>query len=209
MAEDKSVIDSSLNTWHITDPKLINQYEAARSNFFVFTVAPDQLTNLIHPDFDTGSGEAGKDDKFDPNQASDYLRLNVMKASVPSFTIEAKEYRRGNDVVKWAGVPTFREGSIVVDDVVGLHVKDMLYAWLYLAYDPHTRKGGRMKDYKKTATLMEYTQDYKLVRYWTLDGCFITGIDEVEFDRENTDKRQMTVAISYDRAMMYPNRDAI
>lgn len=204
----KEVVDKSLNTWHIADEKNISQYEAARNSFFVFQVAPDQLTNLIQPDFDTSSGEAGASDKFDPSKASEYLRLNVVKASVPNFTIEVKEYRRGNDVVKWAGVPTFKEGSITVDDVVGLHVKDILYSWLYLVYDPHTRKGGRMSEYKKTATLLEYTQDYKLIRYWTLDGCFITGIDEAPFDRESDDKRQMTVAISYDRAEMYPQRDA-
>jgi hypothetical protein len=134
--------------------------------------------------------------------ASDALRLNVLKSSVPNFTIETHEYRRGNDVVKFAGVPTFKDGSITVDDVVGLRTKDMLYAWQYLAYNPITRKGGRMKDYKKTCTLIEYTQDYEQIRYWTLYGCFVTGIDEGEFDRENDGKRQMTVAISYDRAIM-------
>ena len=35
------IVDQSLNTTHITSN--INQYEAARSNFFVFQVAPDQF----------------------------------------------------------------------------------------------------------------------------------------------------------------------
>ena len=200
-------MDQSLNTTHISSN--LSQYEHARSSFFVFQVAPEELTNLIYPDFDTSAGEPGDADKYNGQQASDYLRLNVVKASVPNFTVETHTYRRGNDVVKSASVPTFKDGSITVDDVVGLHVKDMLYAWLYLAYDPHTRKGGRMKDYKKTCTLLEYTQDYQLIRYWVLDGCFITGIDESEFDRENDEVRKLTVAISYDRAMMYPQHDAI
>ena len=200
-------MDQSLNTTHITGK--LNQYEAARSSFFVFQIAPDQLTNLKHPDFDTSSGEAGETDLYNGQEMSDYIRLNVMKASVPNFTVATHEYRRGNDVVKFAGIPTFADGSITVDDVVGLHVKDMLYSWLYLAYDPHTRKGGRMADYKKTCTLLEYTQDYKLIRYWTLDGCFVTGIEEGEFDRENDEKRQLQVAISFDRAMMYPNHETI
>jgi hypothetical protein len=203
------IIDQSLNTTHITGN--LNQYEAARSNFFVFQVAPDQLNNLVHPDFDTSAGEPADSDKYNGQIVSDYLRLNVVKASVPNFKISnVITYRRGNDVVKMAGVPEFEDGSITVDDVVGLHVKDMLYSWLYLAYDPHTRKGGRMVDYKKTATLLEYTQDYKLIRYWILDGCFVTGIDEGEFDREGgDDKRQLTVAISFDRAMMYTDNSAI
>ena len=92
--------------------------------------------------------------------------------------------------------------GIVVDDVVGLRTKDMLYAWQYLAYNPITRKGGRMKDYKKTCTLIEYTQDYEQIRRWTLDGCFVTGIDEADFDRENDGKRQISVEFVFDRATM-------
>jgi hypothetical protein len=58
-----------------------------------------------------------------------------------------------------------------------------------------------MIDYKKTCTLYEYTQDYKLIRKWTLEGCFIKGLTEGEFDRESTDgKRKITAEIVYDRA---------
>ena len=194
--------DQSLNTLHISEN--LAAYEAARNSFFVFYVDPTQLTNLYSPDFDPDSGEAKVEDgtRFDGQMASDALRLNVVKSSVPNFTVETHEYRRGNAVVKFAGVPTFKDGSITVDDVVGLRTKDMLYAWQYLAYNPITRKGGRMKDYKKTCTLIEYTQDYEQIRYWTLYGCFVTGIDEGDFDRESDGKRQMTVSISYDRAIM-------
>lgn len=213
MPNFESTWDKSLNVAHISND--YEHYEAARNSFFVFVVDPSELTNLKHPDFDASGMAEGQtieeldlNDRFDGQQASDYIRLNVLKASVPNFTVEVKEYRRGNDVVKFAGVPTFAEGSITVDDVVGLHVKDMLYAWLYLAYDPITRMGGRMKDYKKTCTLVEYTQDYKQIRKWTLEGCFITGITEGEFDRESDDKRQLQVAIAYDRAIMEPEYDA-
>jgi hypothetical protein len=201
--------DQSLNTLHISEN--LAAYEAARNSFFVFYVDPTQLTNLYSPDFDPDSGEAKVEDgtRFDGQMASDALRLNVVKSSVPNFTIETHEYRRGNDVVKFAGVPTFKDGSITVDDVVGLRTKDMLYAWQYLAYNPITRKGGRMKDYKKTCTLIEYTQDYEQIRYWTLYGCFVTGIDEGDFDRESDGKRQMTVAISYDRATMHIDEKTI
>lgn len=190
----------NMNTTHITEN--ISQYEAARSSFFVFTV---HLGNdrLLHPEATPGS--ESDSDYF--KNAEDYIRLNVVKASVPTFTVETHTYRRGNDVVKFAGVPTWPEGSITVDDVVGLHVKDMLYAWLYKAYNPNTRAGGHMANYKKTCELMEYTQDYQLVRTWTLEGCFITGISEAPFDRENDDKRQLEVAISYDRAIMNPNQE--
>jgi hypothetical protein len=194
--------DQSLNTTHISAH--FEDYEAARNSFFVFLIDPNELSNLYSPNFDPDSGEASIDDytRFDGSKASEALRLNVVKASVPNFTIEPLTYRRGNDVIKFAGVPTYKDGTVTVDDVVGMEVKDILYSWQYLAYNPHTRKGGRMKDYKKTCTLIEYTQDYEQIRSWTLYGCFITGIDEGEFDRENDGKRQLTVNISYDRAIM-------
>ena len=207
MANNKTSWDQSLNTTHISDYS--TYYEAARNSFFVFYVDPSELTNLYSPDVDpdgTNPGnskndiEAGK--LFDGGVASEALRLNVTKASVPNFTISTHSYRRGNDVVKFAGVPEFKDGSITVDDVVGMRTKDILYAWQYLAYNPHTRKGGRMKDYKKTCTLIEYTQDYEQIRYWTLYGCFVTAVEDGDFDRENDGKRQLTAQISYDRAIM-------
>ena len=194
--------DLSLNTVHISNH--LRNYEAARTGFFSFIVAPDQLTNLYRPDFDPDSGEATENDGtlYNGSLASDYLRLNVVKANVPTHTLDTADYRRGNDIVHYASVPTWSDGSITVDDVVGLETKNLLYAWFYLAYNPHTRKGGRMVDYKKTCTLIEYTQDHKAIRRWTLEGCFITGIDEDAFDKENDGKRQLTVSIKYDRAIM-------
>ena len=61
-----------------------------------------------------------------------------------------------------------------------------------------------MKDYKKSCTLIEYTQDLQKIRSWTLEGCWVKNIEEGEFDKENDDKRQMTISIRYDRAIMDP-----
>ena len=134
--------------------------------------------------------------------AAEILRLNVTKTSVPQFSVETAEYRRGNDVVKFATVPTWESGTLEVDDIVGVNTKDILISWLYLAYNPHTRMGGRMKDYKKTAILQEYTQDYELVREWEIQGIFIKKVTDSEFDRENDSKRKVSVEFEYDRALL-------
>jgi hypothetical protein len=147
-----------LNTTHISN-NLAN-YEAARNAFFTLIV--DDIDNLIKPDFTGEAAAATESDRWKNGQK--VLSLNVVKAPVPHFGVETLTYRRGNDVVHFAGVPTWEGGSFTVDDVVGLRTKDLLMSWLYLAYNPHTRKGGRMVDYKKTATLCEYTQDYELIR---------------------------------------------
>ncbi len=187
---------NSLDAQHIST-NLAN-YEAARSGFFSLIV--DDLDNIIKATYTGDHAAAPASDKI--AKAQEALKLNVLTTSVPHFKLNVLEYKRGNEVVKFAGTPTFDAGSVKVDDVVGIDTKAILMAWQGLAYNVHTRKGGRMKDYKKNCTLIEYTQDYEQVRSWTLYGCWISGLDEDGFDRENDGKRAITATIEYDRAVM-------
>ena len=174
----------------------LSSYEAARGGFFILVV--DGLDDLLKPDYKGEAENAEDSDRI--KKAQETLKLSVTKCPVPHFEIATNEYRRGNDVVKFAGVPTWNGGTITVADYVGLDTKSLLMSWLYKAYNPHTRKGGRMKDYKKTATLCEYTQDYELIRTWTIEGMFITKITEDDFDKENDGPRKLNVEFVFDRA---------
>ena len=188
-------MSNSLSAQHIST-NLAN-YEAARTGFFSLIV--DDIDNIIKASYSGANAqEAAAGDKI--ARAQEILKLNVVKAPVPHFELSKQTYRRGNDEVHFAGVPTFNSGSIVVDDVVGMDTKAILMAWQGLAYNVHTRKGGRMKDYKKNATLIEYTQDFEQIRSWTLHGCWVQNITEGDFDKESDGKRQVTAAIVYDRA---------
>ena len=194
------------NTVHIAGG--YEAFESARSGFFTLLIDSSELANLPKPTF-TSTDLAKVPTGNELYNAEDYqevLKLAVVKCDVPTYEVTTFEYRRGNDVVRFAGTPTFKSGSLTVDDYIGIDTKSMLYAWLRLAYDPFTRKGGRMKDYKKKCTLVEYTQDYQVVRQWELEGCFITSIGEDSFNRESDGKRQMTVDFSYDRAIMKIDR---
>lgn len=191
-----AIKDQSLSTWHINDH--LADYEIARSGFFTLIV--NDIDNIVKATY-SGESTDGAADTDKIANAQDYLRLNVLSTKVPHFTVATHEIRRGNEVVKFAGIPTFDEGEIVVDDVVGLDTKAILMAWQNLTYNIHTRKGGRMKDYKKKCTLVEYTQDYEPIRQWTLYGCFPTGLSEDNFDRANDGPRKITMPISYDRAV--------
>ena len=179
-------------------------YEAARTGFFSFIV--NDIDGIIRASY---SGDRSKEltaaDKI--ANAQQYLKLNVVKADVPHFSLEPLSYKRGNDTIKFAGTPTWEAGSLVVDDVVGIDTKSILMAWQALAYDVYSRRGGRMKDYKKDCTLVEYTQDFEEVRSWKLYGCWISDLSEDAFDKENDGKRQITATVQYDRAeMIMPQR---
>ena len=192
--------DRSLNVTHISSNYA--NYEAARSAFFVLTVPETQFDNLLRPDYTGDPNAAEESDHLVAATAAESLRLNVTRTSVPQFTLETGEYRRGNDTVKFATIPTWDAGEISVDDVVGLDTKAILLSWLFLAYNPITRMGGRMKDYKKIAYLTEYTQDYEPIRQWTLEGIFVTAVKEEPFDKENDSKRKLSVSFVYDRAVL-------
>lgn len=186
----------SLSAAHIS--AALENYEAARTGFFSLVV--DDIDNIVRASFTGDPASATNNDKIANAQKT--LILNVTKAPVPHFSLEPLQYKRGNDTVKFAGTPTFESGNITVDDVVGLDTKSILMAWQALAYNVYTRKGGRMKDYKKNCTLVEYTQDFKQIRSWTLYGCWISSITESEFDKEQDGKRQITAKLEYDRAEM-------
>lgn len=190
--------EQSLDAEHISSD--LGNYEAARSGFFSLSIPSSELGNLYSVNYNRDTTESSK--IYNSEKAAEYLRLNVTKVSIPNFELATHEYRRGNNVVNYAGVPTYNGGSFVVDDIIGLETKSLLYSWLYLAYDPRTRKGGRMKDYKKEATLTEYTQDFKKVREWKLHGIFIYKIDEDDLDRENDGPRKLKVSFKVDWAEM-------
>lgn len=189
-------MSNSLDARHIS-ANLAN-YEAARSGFFTLIV--DDLDNIIKATYSGERDGAANTDKI--AKAQEILKLNVLTSSVPHFQLEVLQYKRGNDTVKFAGTPTFDSGSLKVDDIVGLDTKAIIMAWQALAYNVYTRKGGRMKDYKKTCTLVEYTQDYEQVRSWTLYGCWLSNVTEDEFNKEQDGKRQITATLEYDRAEM-------
>ena len=112
--------NESLSTRHIST-NLAN-YESARTGFFTLVV--DDLTNLLKPSY-TGEAANAQEDDYIAN-AQEKLTLHVVKCPVPHVHIDTHEYRRGNDVVHFAGIPTWDGGSITVDDLVGLDTKSLL-----------------------------------------------------------------------------------
>ena len=85
--------------------------------------------------------------------------------------------------------------------MIGAQSKAVLEAWQNLAYNVVTDKGGRAINYKRNATLIEYTSDHVKVRSWKLIGCWIKNVSEDDYDKTNDDLRRVTGTIRYDRAI--------
>lgn len=134
------------------------------------------------------------------NNAQEVLRIAVTETSVPHFSQSPITVKRGNSAIKYAGVPEFGSGTIVINDYIGASAQEVLLGWQNLSYDVKTEKVGLVSDYKKEARLVEYTPDYQKVRSWVLHGCWVSEISEGNFSSEGNDKRTITATIQYDWA---------
>lgn len=195
----KSNYNKALAAHHIADDQYRNN-EAARTGFFTLRVnGLDGILKSTYTYTGNTTPEATNENAW--MKAEDNLELHVTKFFEPDFDITPLNYTRGNEVVKFAGKPEWQGGDLTVDDVIGMHTYEILQSWQYKAYNPFTQKGGRMTDYKKTATLIHYTQDYEIVRVWTLYGVWISKLSTEGFDKENDGKRTITATIQYDWAL--------
>ena len=186
--------DSKMGSYHLADnPSL---YEVARSNNFEFVVT--NLGDLLR----AGANETDNNAYIKGSTAEDVIRLSVESSSVPTYKQAVLSLRRGNSVMKFAGLPDFDDGSLVVRDFIGADTKSALMAWQNLSYNVKTQKVGQMKNYKKDCYLMEYTPDMQLIRTWTLKGCWIAGLQMGEFNQESGDKRTITATIPDEYAIM-------
>ena len=179
---------TSVGAYHFSDNKEL--FEIQRGNNFDFVIS-DALNNIA---------AYGNETKTFP-RAKEMIRLSVSSASVPHFSQNAIEVRRGNTAVKYAGVLSWSSGSLECYDFIGAETKDILMAWQAKSGNPIEQTVGLQEDYKVSASLIEYPPDYsEVVRVWKLDGCWISDISEEDFSVDADGSRKISVTIQYDRA---------
>ena len=187
-ALDTGTTADKFGTYYLAEnPK---EYEIQRSNTFELRI--EGLNKTLNIPQNTVAAE----------NAEEVLKLSVSSSSVPHFTQNVIEIKRGNNTMKFAGAASFGEGTIKYNDYIGAGTKDVLVAWQQKCYNVRTEKVGLAKDYKRDATLVEYTPDFQIVRTWKLYGCWISGLSEDEYNSESADKHAVTATIQYDKAMI-------
>lgn len=184
---------SGLGTFHLSDTN--RKWQPGKGNFFELIVS--DLDQLLKPGL---TEDSAREDKYITN-GSDVLRLTVKTFKVPSFEISDIEVVKGNSTVHYAGTPKFQSGSLTIEDMIGPESKAVLEAWHNLAYDVMTDKGGRAINYKKDCTVIEYTADHVKVRSWKLIGCYLTTVEESDYDKTADDLREVSATLIYDRAI--------
>ena len=111
--------DNKIGAYHLSDNPIL--YEPARSNTFEFVVT--NLGQLLRAGYSEEQTNA-----FLGNNSEEMLRVSVVSSTVPTFTQEPITIRRGNSVMKAAGIPTFKDGSLVINDYLCADGKSILMA---------------------------------------------------------------------------------
>lgn len=180
---------SNVGAYHYSANKEL--FEIQRGNNFEF---------VIDKNLD-GINAFGSQTKTFQN-AQELIRLSVASVSAPHVNQNVIEVRRGNTGVKYAGTMSYGSGSLSVYDFIGAETADILMAWKAQAGNPLTQQVGLQADYKRTATLIEYSPDYEeITRTWVLEGCWISSISEGDFSvDEGGSARRLNATLEYDRA---------
>lgn len=181
-----------IGTIHLSDNPAL--FEVVRKNTFEFVVT--DLDGIMR------AGMTGNESNAYIPNAQEVLRLSVNKAFVPHFSQTPIEIKRGNSTIKYAGVPTWEDGTIQINDYIGADTLSVLMAWQNLSYNVETEKVGAVdtSPYKKDCYLIEYSPDLRKVRTFILEGCWISKIDSQEFSSDDGEKNQIGATITYDRA---------
>lgn len=130
------------------------------------------------------------------------IRLAVDASSIPYYSQSPLTIKRGNTEIHFAGSITFNTHTIKIIDYIGAATKEVLVAWQKQSGDPSTQMIGLAKDYKKLAYLIEYDPTFTAVRTWTLTGCWISGLQENDFDMSSGSESSMSISatITFDSA---------
>ncbi len=182
---------SDFGVYHISDNP--TQYQILRSNNFRFII--QGLDSIVRV-----GGDASNSDDIITN-AQEVLDFSVIKFDAPHFEQDEIAIKRGNSTAYYAGVPSFKTGTLVINDFAGANGKSILEAWQNLSYNIIDDTIPSSDKYKVDATVLEYLPDNTLVRYWELKGCWVKGIEETGYDSENGGKKEVTATIRYDRAI--------
>ncbi len=137
--------------------------------------------------------------------AGDIITLSTASFEAPSISVDPITVRYGNSSIKYAGVPSFGDASIVINDYIGLNTEKILTAWYGQVYNPIDEIIGYATDYKRRAYLIEYDTKYVQARSWIMEGVWPQNLNLGSYSAEGGSQRQITMTLIYDR--LIPSED--
>ena len=136
------------------------------------------------------------------------LILTTRDSFTPAEDISDIRISYGNGSTRFAGVPSFGDGSITFNDFYDKDIEYILKLWQRAAYDPETGAVGDAKNYKRTAYLTMYSPSGRVARRWVLYGTWVRAVNGDNMSNENVSSRTLSVVLSYDWARRLPKEES-
>ena len=141
-----------------------------------------------------------------PGDGTDEMvTLLTSSAAMPQFSVETVELTHVNGKSKVAGAPTLEAGDLTVLDAIDVDMEMRLYNWFCQVYNPKTNQMGWSSVYKKNAKLVLFGPDGSSKRVWKLEGVWPTTFNPGELNYDGSDKKMLTMTLSYDKAYREDN----
>ena len=141
------------------------------------------------------------------NTSRDYIKsaqediiLGMKKCDTPKKTLGKISIHRGNSQTHYAGKPSWADMNFECYDYIGSNIKDTLEGWFNQSYNSRYDYIGKASQYKKKCELLEKSPDGELIRYWEIQGAFLTAVDEGSRDMDTDDIATISCTMSIDWA---------
>lgn len=171
-----------------------NGFEPQRTNNFEMSITG--LSNLKP----AGGGDYSPKVRAMLNNMSDDLVLSIKDGFTPQEKISVLPVPYGNSEVKFAGRPTYDEGSIRWNDYYDKDIELLLKAWQMAAFNPQNGAVGDAKNYKLEAIMTMYSPGYTVARRWLIHGCWLAAVNGDDMGNENNSIRTLSAQFVYDWA---------
>ncbi len=188
---------NNYSAYHISQNTV--EYNPQRKNNFMLIV--DFSDDMLRVGSDENSTEVS--DIITALDAQKQLILSLRTCSTPKVSQGKLTISRGNSVIKFAGKPEFADLTFEVYDYIGGQVKDALLAWQNLSYNSKYDYIGTARRYKKHAQLLQLTPDGTLVRYWEIEGMWLTEVTPGDYDYTADDVQTVSCTAAIDWAEMH------
>lgn len=181
--------------YHIANNKV--EYNPQRKNNFMLVVTGLGDLPRVGSDLDTTNPE----DIIENGQEE--IILSLKSCDTPNISLNKLEVNRQNSTIKFAGKPSFNDLNLEVYDYIGSNIKDTLLAWQNLSYNSKFDFMGGARKYKKDCQLLQLTPDGELVRYWEIQGAWLSGVNPGGFSMDDDGAQTISATLVYDWAELH------
>lgn len=129
------------------------------------------------------------------------LILSIKSAFSPKTSVSVLEMQYGNTKTKFAGIPSYDNGTITWNDFYDYDTELILKAWQSAAFDDTTGAIGDAINYKRTAYLTMFSPSGRKARRWKLYNCWVSDVNGDDFSNDGNNTRGLAATFVYDKAV--------